>query len=54
MRISFRLFGRFVICATRKSIVGATVAVIIEALPLPISDNILIPLCAGAALTLIT
>ena len=35
------------------SLIGATVAAIVESLPLPVNDNILIPLCTGLALMLI-
>jgi HAD superfamily phosphoserine phosphatase-like hydrolase len=34
------------------ALIGATVAMTIECLPLPIDDNVLIPLCTGVALTL--
>jgi dolichol kinase/phosphoserine phosphatase len=36
-----------------KALVGAVVAMAIECLPLPLNDNVLIPLCTGAVLTLI-
>jgi dolichol kinase/phosphoserine phosphatase len=35
------------------ALIGATVAMTIEYLPLPINDNLLMPLCTGLALTLI-
>jgi dolichol kinase len=35
------------------ALIGAAVAMTIESLPLPINDNILIPLCTGLALMLI-
>ncbi len=35
------------------ALIGAAVAMIIECLPLPVNDNILIPLCTGLALVLI-
>jgi phosphoserine phosphatase len=35
------------------ALIGAAVAMIIESLPLPVNDNILIPLCTGLALLLI-
>jgi HAD superfamily phosphoserine phosphatase-like hydrolase len=36
-----------------KALVGAAVAMIVEYLPLPVNDNILIPLCTGLTLALI-
>src|SRR3990170_3827714 len=36
-----------------KALVGALVAMTVEVLPLPVNDNILIPLCAGLTLTLL-
>lgn len=36
-----------------KALVGAAVAITIESLPLPINDNVLVPIFTGAALTLI-
>ncbi len=35
------------------ALIGAAVAMIIESLPLPVNDNILIPLCTGLVLTLV-
>jgi dolichol kinase len=35
------------------ALVGAAIAMIVECLPLPVNDNILVPLCTGLALTLI-
>jgi HAD superfamily phosphoserine phosphatase-like hydrolase len=35
------------------ALVGAAVAMIVECLPLPVNDNILVPLCTGLALMLI-
>jgi dolichol kinase/phosphoserine phosphatase len=35
------------------ALVGAAIAMIVECLPLPINDNILVPLCTGLVLTLI-
>jgi dolichol kinase/3-deoxy-D-manno-octulosonate 8-phosphate phosphatase KdsC-like HAD superfamily phosphatase len=37
-----------------RALIGAAVAIVIESVPLPINDNVLIPLCTGAALTLLT
>jgi dolichol kinase len=34
-----------------KALVGAAVAMIVEYLPLPVNDNILIPLITGLTLT---
>jgi len=36
-----------------KALVGAIVAMTIEVLPLPVNDNLLMPLCTGLALTLV-
>lgn len=36
-----------------KALVGAAVAMIVECLPLPVNDNILVPLCTGLTLMLI-
>jgi HAD superfamily phosphoserine phosphatase-like hydrolase len=36
------------------ALLGAAIAMIIEALPLPINDNVLVPIITGAALTLLT
>lgn len=36
------------------ALVGAAVAMIVEYLPLPVNDNVLMPLCTGLALTLLT
>jgi dolichol kinase len=46
------LAGSFFI-SPLKALVGAAVAMIVEYLPLPLNDNILIPLCAGLTLMLI-
>jgi len=35
------------------ALVGAAIAMTIEVLPLPVNDNVLIPLVTGAALTLL-
>jgi dolichol kinase len=35
------------------ALIGAAVAMIIESLPVPVNDNILIPLCTGLALMLV-
>jgi dolichol kinase len=36
-----------------KALIGAFLGMLIEVLPLPINDNLTIPLAAGLALTLI-
>jgi dolichol kinase len=36
-----------------KALVGAAIAMIVEALPLPLNDNIVIPLCTSLALVLL-
>jgi phosphoserine phosphatase len=46
------LAGSFFISPT-LALIGAAVAMTIESLPLPVNDNILIPLCTGLALLLI-
>jgi HAD superfamily phosphoserine phosphatase-like hydrolase len=46
------LAGSFFI-SPLKALVGAAVAMTVEYLPLPINDNILVPLCTGLALALI-
>ena len=46
------LAGSFFI-SPLKALVGAAVAMIVEYLPLPVNDNILIPLCTGLTLMLI-
>jgi dolichol kinase len=35
------------------ALVGAAIAMTIEVLPLPVNDNVLIPVITGAALTLL-
>ena len=54
------LFGFFfaflagsVFVSPAVALVGAAVAVTVESLPLPVNDNITIPLCTGLALLLI-
>jgi HAD superfamily phosphoserine phosphatase-like hydrolase len=46
------LAGSFFI-SPLKALVGAAVAMTVEYLPLPINDNIIVPLCTGLALALI-
>ena len=46
------LAGSFFI-SPLKALVGAAVAMIVEYLPLPVNDNILVPLCTGLTLMLI-
>jgi len=46
------LAGSFFI-SPLKALVGAAVAMTVECLPLPVNDNILIPLCTGLTLALI-
>ncbi len=49
----FAFLAGSVFVAPWLALVGAAVAMTIEYLPLPVNDNILIPLCTGLALTLI-
>jgi HAD superfamily phosphoserine phosphatase-like hydrolase len=49
----FAFLGGSFFISPLKALIGAAVAITIEYLPLPINDNVLIPLCTGAALTLI-
>ena len=46
------LAGTFFVSPT-LALIGAAVAMIVESLPLPVNDNITIPLCAGLALHLL-
>jgi dolichol kinase len=46
------LAGAFFV-APAQALIGAATAMIIECLPLPVNDNVLMPLCAAAVLTLI-
>jgi phosphoserine phosphatase len=47
------LIGGSVFVSPLFALVGALVAMIVESLPLPINDNLMIPICTGIALTLI-
>ena len=47
------LAGSFFISPV-MALIGAAVAMTIECLPLPVNDNVLIPLCTGLALMLVT
>jgi dolichol kinase len=49
----FAFLGALVFVDPVKALIGATVGMLIEVLPLPINDNLTIPLAAGLALTLI-
>jgi dolichol kinase len=46
------LAGSFFISPV-KALIGAAVAMAIECLPLPVNDNILMPLCTGLVLMLV-
>jgi len=49
----FASLGALVFVNPAKALIGATIGMLIEVLPLPISDNLTIPLATGLALTLI-
>jgi dolichol kinase/phosphoserine phosphatase len=49
----FAFLAGSVFISPLMALVGATVAMIVEYLPLPINDNLLIPLCTGLVLTLL-
>jgi dolichol kinase len=49
----FAFLASSVFVAPWMALVGAAVAMIVESLPLPVNDNISVPLCTGLALTLL-
>jgi len=49
----FAFLGALIFLTPAKALIGAVVGMIIEVLPLPINDNLTIPLVTGMALTLI-
>lgn len=50
---AFAFLGALIFLNPMKALIGATVGMLIEVLPLPINDNLTIPLVTGLALTLI-
>jgi phosphoserine phosphatase len=49
----FAFFAGSLFISPALALFGAAVAMTIECLPLPVNDNILVPLCTGLALTLV-
>jgi dolichol kinase len=47
----FAFLAGLIFISPLKALIGAAVAMIIEYLPLPVNDNVLIPLITGLALT---
>ncbi|HEX9261275.1 MAG TPA: HAD family hydrolase [Candidatus Bathyarchaeia archaeon] len=49
----FAFLGGCIFVSPLVALVGAVVAMVVEFLPLPVNDNLMIPLCTGIALALI-
>jgi dolichol kinase len=49
----FAFLGGLVFVSPLLAALGAAIAALVECLPLPINDNLLIPLCTGLALTVL-
>ena len=49
----FAFLGALIFVSPAKALIGAIIGMLIEVLPLPINDNLTIPLATGLALTLI-
>jgi len=51
---AFAFLGALIFVSSMKALIGAVIGMLIEVLPLPINDNLTIPLTTGLALTLIS
>ena len=49
----FAFLGGLFFVSPIMALVGAIIAMTVEVLPLPVNDNVLVPVITGAALTLI-
>jgi len=49
----FAFFGALVFVSPVKALIGATVGMLVECLPLPISDNLTVPMSAGLAMMML-